>query len=540
MKRSSGVPADLQDDVTVVVVDVNGDIQEGRDERRANALLLGLAFTYFLLEWIPGVAGQYSYFIDEFYYVACANHLAFGYVDHPPMSVFVLWLVRAAIGDSLVALRVVPALAGAATVLTAGLIARRLGADGYGQALAAGAVMAGSIFHITFSYFSMNALSTLMWTVCFWILIEIERRHEPRLWLLFGVVVGLGLENKHTFVLPLVGLAVGIVLTGARRHLKSRWLWVGAAIALGLLVPNLIWQAANGWPSIEFYRNADLYKNVPTPPLEVLKQQVLAMNPGTLPIWCAGLAFFLATARGRPFRHLGWIYPVLLLLMLIGQKSRPDRIADAYIVLFAAGGALLTGLLQGERLRWVRWALPVALFLFGAALAPMGLPLLPPQMAAKYAATLGVVPQIERGEGKRTELPQWFADRLGWEQLADDVEAVAARIDPQQRRRAIVLVPSYGQAGAIELLGRGRGLPPVYAAQNSYHDWGPPNDPVDVAIVMGPFSEETVRRLFDDVELVCVHDCDWCMKWRDQTPIWLARGQRMPIRRAWPSMKHYE
>ena len=511
-----------------------------QDVPRANAVLLGLAITYFLLEWIPGLVGQYGYFIDEFYYVACSNHLAFGYVDHPPLSVFLLWLIRAAIGDSLIALRILPALAGAATVFTTGVIARRLGADGYGQAIAAGAAMVGSIFHITFGYFSMNALSVLMWTVGFWILIEIERRNEPRLWLLFGAVVGLGLENKHTFILPLAGLAVGMALTRARRHLKSRWLWMGAAIATCLIVPNLVWQAAHGWPSIEFYRNADLSKNIPTPPLEVLKQQVLTMNPGTLPVWCAGLVFFLATARGRSFRHLGWIYPVLLLLTLIGQKSRPDRIADAYIVLFAGGGALLTDLLQRNRLRWLRRALPVALFLFGAVVAPLGLPLLPPQIAATYAAALGVVPQIEKGEGKRTELPQWFADRLGWEKLVDDVEAVAARIDPEQGRRAIILVPSYGQAGAIELLGRGRGLPPVYAAQNSYFHWGPPNDPVDVAIVMGPFREEMVRRLFDEVELVRVHDCDWCMRWRDEMPIWLARGQKVLFREAWPSLKHYE
>lgn len=133
-----------------------------------------------------------------------------------------------------------------------GMIARRLGADGYGQAVAAGAVMVGSIYHITFGYYSMNAFSILLSAVCFWILIEIERRDEPRLWIFFGVLTGFALENKHTFVLLLVGLAVGMVLTRARRHLKSRWLWIGAAIAGLLVLPNLIWQAAFGWPSIEF------------------------------------------------------------------------------------------------------------------------------------------------------------------------------------------------------------------------------------------------------------------------------------------------
>ncbi|MEW6363890.1 MAG: glycosyltransferase family 39 protein [Acidobacteriota bacterium] len=519
---------------------MTNDVRPDSGARTADALLWGLAFLYFLLEWIPGLVGQYGYFIDEFYYLACSDHLALGYVDHPPLSVFLLRLVRGLLGDSLVALRVVPALAGAATIWLIGIIARRLGAGPFGQALAAGAAMVSLVYQITFAYYSMNAFSVLLWTACFWTLVEIERRDEPRLWLLFGALTGLGLENKHTFILLPMALAVGLLLTRARRHLANRWLWSGVGIAVLLLIPNVLWQAGHGWPSLEFYRNADLYKNVPTPPLEVLFQQLLGMNPGAMPVWLAGLVFFLATARGRPLRHLGWIYVVLLLLMLVGQKSRPDRIADAYAILFAGGGVLVGELCKRRRLRWLRWALPAILVVFGAVLAPLALPLLPPGMAAEYATAWGVVPQIEKGEGKVTALPQWLADRLGWEQLADDVEAVAKQIDPLERNRAIILVPSYGQAGAIELLGRGRGLPPVYASQNSYFHWGPPKGPVDAAIIVGPFTEETARWLFDEVTLVRVHDCDGCMKWRDDAPIWIARRPKVLLRDAWPELKHYE
>jgi hypothetical protein len=264
------------------------------------------------------------------------------------------------------------------------------------------------------------------------------------------------------------------------------------------------------------------------------------MNPGAVPVWIAGLVFFLATQRGQTLRHLGLIYLLLLILMMVGQKSRPDRIAAAYTVLLAGGGTLLGGLCCREHGRWLRWTLPAMLILAGAALAPLGLPLLPPEVTARYAAKLGVVPQIEKGEGKRPQLPQWIADRLGWERFVDDVEAVVKEIDPARRNRAIILVPSYGQAGAIELLGRGRGLPPVYATQNSYFHWGPPRDPVDVAVITGPFSAATVNRFYEDVELARVHDCDWCMPWRDELPIWIARGQKVSFREVWPMLKHYE
>ena len=463
--------------------------------RRSDAILFLLASLYFLLVWIPGVTGEYGYFIDEFYYVACSEHPAAGFVDHPPLSILLLRLIRGVAGDSLFVLRFFPALAGGITVWLTGLIARRLGADAYGQALAAGAMMTGSACQIMFGFYSMNALSILLWALCFLTLVEIERLNEPRLWILFGALAGLALENKHTFVLLPVGLAFAMLVSGARRHFGKHQLWAGGAVALLLLLPNLIWQARNGWPSVEFYRNADFLKNIPTPPVEVLKQQILAMNPGAMPVWLAGVAFFLFTGRGRQYRHLGWTYALLLALMLVGQKSRPDRIAEAYIILFSAGGVLLGELSRPPGRRWLRIAMPSVLLLFGAALAPVGLPLLPPDMMAGYTAALGIVPPIEKGEEKNTQLPQWFADRLGWEELVDDVAAVAGEMSPLERRSAVIIVPSYGQAGAIELLGRGRELPPVYATQNSFWHWGPPDEPVETAIMMGPFDEGTVRRL---------------------------------------------
>ncbi|UCE86187.1 MAG: glycosyltransferase family 39 protein [Deltaproteobacteria bacterium] len=527
---------------------MTGAVTSDHENHRANRVLLGLALAYFLLAWIPSFAGTAGYFIDETYFIACSERLAFGYVDQPPLSILLLRLVRASIGDSLPALRLVPSVAGAAVVFLTGFIARRLGADTFGQALAAGTAMLAPVYHVLFGYYSMNALSVLLWAVCFWLLVEIERRDEPRLWLGIGAVAGLGLENKHTIVLLALGLAVGLLLTPARRHLASRWLWLGLGIAALVALPNLLWQLAHGWPSLAFYRNADAYKNVPTAPLEVLAQQLLAANPAALPVWLAGLGFFLATERGRPYRHLGWIYVALLVLLLVGQKSRPDRIAAAYTVLFAGGGAGICDWLRRPGMRWLRPAQVAVLLLCGAALAPLSMPLLPPRLTARYAAALGVVPQIERGEDKRSLLPQWLADRYGWPALVDDVERVVRMLEPAERSHAIILAASYGHAGPIELLGRGRNLPPVYSPHNSYFLWGPPPDPVDVAVVIGfgepgatgVIPEEPLASLFAEIELARVHDCEWCMRWRDGMPIWIARGPTSSFREAWPDLMHFQ
>lgn len=514
------------------------DTQQMRIQR-LTPLLYGMAAFFFLLEWIPPILGKYRYFIDEFYYLACADHLSLGYVDHPPLSIFVLWIVRGMLGDSLLAIRLLPALAGGLSVLLVGNIARRLGANSLGQLLAGGAIVIGSVYQIMFSYYSMNAISILLWAVGFSILVKLEQKSSSRWWLALGIVVGLGLLNKHTFILFPIALSVGLLLTHARHHLKNRWLWLGSLIALLIVAPNLIWQMTHGWPSIEFYRNAEIYKNVATPPLQILLYQIFATNPGTLAVWIIGLVFLLMRRQGKPMRHLGWMYIVLLLLMMISGSSRPDRIAGAYIILFAAGGAFIPVLCHRRRFGWIKSAIPSAYVILGLALVPLGLPLLPVDLTATYAARAGVVPQIEQSEGEKPQLPLWLGYRIGWEQFVDDIEAAADEIDPKERGRAFILVPTYGQAGAIELLGRGRHLPPVYATQNSYFHWGIPPDSDDVAIITG-FSEENIRRIYADAEVVRVYRCDHCIGWRDNEPIWIARTPKVKMSLIWPLLKHYE
>jgi len=504
---------------------------------RENRVLGILAGTYFGLLWLPSFVGLYGYFIDELYYFACAQRLDWGYVDHPPLSIALLWIVRSGLGDSLPALRLVPALAGATTIFVTGLMARRLGAGVYGQALAAGALAVGGLPLVMFGFFSMNALAILIWALCFWILIEIEKRDEPRLWLLFGAVAGLGALNKHTIVLLAIGLAAGLVLTPARRHLASPWLWLGAALAIVVVSPNLLWEQAHHWISLEFYRNADRFKNVPTPPLEVLKQQLLFMNPPAAVVWVGGVVFFLFRESGRRYRHLGIAFLTLFVLMVVSQKSRPDRIVAAYSVVMAGGGALLGEVLGRPGLRRWRAALPVAIAAGGLVFAPIGIPVFPPDLTARYGSALGIVPQVERGAGKRTALPQWLADRLAWPEFVADTERVVRTLSEDERRDAIIVAPSYGQAGALQLLGHE--LPPVYSGHNNYYLWGPPDEMARVAVIVG-WRREDVEANFRSVDGAGEHECEACTPWRNGMPFWIVRQPRRSWAALWPDVRHLE
>lgn len=510
-------------------------------DRRGQHVVLALAASLFLLEWIPALVGSYGYFIDELYYLACAARPAWGYVDHPPLSILILAVSRRLLGTSLPALRVLPALAGAATVVLAGALARRLGARAFGQGLAALATILAPIPLIMFGVYSMNSFEMLLWTGMFYVLVVLLETDEPRWWLLFGVLAGLGLLNKHTTVLLGAGVGLGVLLTPVRRHLATPWPWVGAGIAAVVLLPNLWWQYVYGWPSLEFYRNADLYKNVPTPPLEALTQQILFYNPGAFPVWLAGLIFLLRSPRGRPYRAIGWACAGLLIMMILSNKSRPDRIAAIYPMLFAAGAVWIEMIARDRRLGWLEPTSVVMVVAAGLVFLPLAVPLLPPDVAASYAVATGVVPQIERGEGKVSELPQWLADRFGWEEFVTDVEAAAQRLTPEQRRAAVIVVPSYGHAGALELLGD-PDLPPVLSPQNTYYLWGVEllgSRIFEGGIAVGSDPDE-LESLYTQVESVGVHRCTYCMPWRSELPMYRVWAPRVPLAEVWPQLKHFE
>lgn len=508
----------------------------------------GLAAAVFLVVWGSSLFGFGGLFIDEAYYLACADHLAPGYVDHPPFSVFVLAGLRALLGDSIPVLRLLPALAGGGTVVLAGLLARRLGAGSWGAGMAGLAAGTTPVLLVLFDFYSMNAFSVLFWNAIFLALVTLEQRDEPRLWLAVGALAGVGLLNKHTLALLFLGLAVGLLATRARRHLASPWLWAGAGLAVLIVSPNLLWQLQHDWVSLEFYRQADLVKNNPTPPLEVLKQQLISTNPVAVPLWLAGLGFLLFSTRAGSLRHLGIAYLVLLGLLVAGGKSRPDRIAAFYPLLFAAGGAALDGALRGRALGWLRVAYPALLTLATLALLPLSLPVLSPERTAVWAAEVGAVPRIEGGEGKRSVLPQWQADRYGWPQLLEDVEAVLASLPPAEREHAVIFGAGYGHVAPLVYLARGRDLPPVYSPHNTYYLWGPPPEPVGTVIVLGLGDrmadgslqpEPKLAELFAELELARVYHCRFCMSWRDDMPIWIARSPRRPLAEVWPEIRRY-
>ncbi|MCP3982241.1 MAG: glycosyltransferase family 39 protein [bacterium] len=475
-------------------------------------------------------------FRDELYYVACSENLSFGYVDHPPLVALLTRLARTLLGDSLLALRVLPALAAGVTVFLAGALARELGGAPFARALACVASALAPVYVGNFGFLSMNALDVMFWTAAVWLLARLLRTEDPRLWPAFGVVTGLGLQNKVSIVFLGLGVAAGILLTANRRWLLRRELWLGGAIAFLLLLPNLIWQALNDWPTREFVANATQNKNLPLAPLEFLQEQVLMMNPIVVPLALAGLGFLFLAAQGR-WRLLGWAF-VSVVVLLITQRSKAYYLSPAYTVLFAPGAVLLESLTERRPWRFLRAPAVAVVVLTGLLLAPLAKPVLPIETYVRYAQALGVAPSTsERKEVAR--LPQFFADRLGWRELAETVQQVVQTLPAEQRERACVFGQNYGHAGAIDFYADELDLPPALSGHNSYHLWGPGSCDGSVLIVIDD-RRERLEHLFDSVELGARYRCDDCMPYESEKPIWIGRDMRLPIEQLWPTLGHYD
>jgi len=460
----------------------------------AYRLLLIPALVHLLVHLLTN--GNYGMFRDEYYYLACADHLAWGYVDQPPLSIVLLAIWKAVWGDSLTAIRVVPALCGAGLVLLTGMLAAELGARKYGQLLAAVAMAVGVVGLVITGFYSMNALDFIFWTAAYLLLARILRTGQQRNWYWLGLVLACGLLNKIGLLVFGLALVVGLLLARQWAQFRHRQLWLAGGLALAGLLPYLLWNLAHDWPTLEFIRNAKLYKISDLSPLAFISENVLEANPLTLPIWLAGLGWLLLASRAIRWRTLGWIFLAALVILIV-QKSKPYYLGAAFPVLMAAGGAAWEGWTRGPRIRWFRYVLLTLVVLGGVVLLPMTVPVLSVADFNTYQQRLGISP--ETGEDIRGDvMPQYFSDRFGWQEMTDLVAGVYSGLSPAEQAACVILATNYGQAGGVQYRGRGRGLPPVVCLHNNYWLWGPGERDWSVVICVGG-SREQLEEYFSEV-----------------------------------------
>jgi hypothetical protein len=476
-----------------------------------------LAVAGVMFAGLMALSGAYGFHGDEMYFIVAGQHPAFGYVDQPPLTPLLSAASVALLGVSPTAIRLLPALEMALVVILVALITRELGGSRRAQVLAAiTAALSG--------YLGAGHLNTttepdlLAWAIILLLLVKLLSGGDRRLWLAVGLVAGIGLENKDTLLFLGAGLAVGLVLARRWDVVRSPWAWAAIGIALLLWVPNIAWQAANGWPQLTMARAISQYADDNR--AQIVPLLWLFTGPLLFPVSAAGLVWVLRAKRAAAWRPIGIAAMVALALVVVSGGKAYYVIGTAPLFM-AAGAILLDGWLARGHTRVKAGTFATAAVLSGALIAYLTLPILP---LATYA---------------KTSLPASVPDtanEVGWPQFVATVENVVAELPADERAHAVILTNDYSEASPLVLLGSG--LPPVYSGHNSYWSWGPPPADRTVVVHVGDWRPADWSRFFVGCHVVAYADNGLGIINGEQgTAVSVCTGLRAPWTTLWPDLR---
>jgi Dolichyl-phosphate-mannose-protein mannosyltransferase len=485
-------------------------------------------------------AGRYGYFGDEMYFMDCGRHLAWGYVDQPPLIALVAWLTRHLFGTSVFAVRLFPAMAGFVLVWLTGRIARELGGGRFAQGLAALCTACAAVYLVLYHLLTMNAFEPLLWMGCALVVIRIAKTGNQRLWLWFGALAGLGMENKYSMAVFGFAIVVGLLLTPQRKALAGKWIWLGGLIAFLIFLPNLIWNIQHHFPFLELMHNIRASgRDIPFTPLGYIRAQIFLMTPLTFPVWLMGALYFFFWREGKPFRVLGWAF-VSVLAVFIVLDGKDYYAAPAYPMVFAGGALALERLAAGRRWAWLKPA-AVALILLGTlSFLPLFVPILSPESFLRYQAKLPFKIQPNERSMLAEPMPHYYSFCFGWEEIVRGVAEAYRSMPAEERADTAIFANDFAEAGAIDLIGPKYGLPKAISGHQSYWLWGPRQYSGQTMIVLGDTSEGA-RRWFNKVTVITELHNPYATPYENK-PVLLCRGPKRfrSLAAAWPELKNWD
>jgi hypothetical protein len=476
-----------------------------------------IAVAAFLLEL--AVSGRYGYVRDELYFLAAGKHLAFGFVDQPALTPLIARVSAELTGNSLVGLRIVPALEFAALVVMTAVMSRLLGAGRTGQLLAAFAAATCGEYIGAMHELTTTVPDFLFWALTLLLVTRLLTTRDPRWWIAIGTCTGIASEAKWNIAFLVGALAVGFLATDTRQLLRSRYVVAACVLATALAVPDLVWQASHGWPNMAVFRalQTEAWHNRAT----YWPAQVLFTGLALTPIWVSGLIWTLRNAQARTFRPVGIACALAIVLQFV-LGGKPYYPGGAYTFLFAAGSVPAERYLLARAER-IKGAI-IALAISTAGVLPVALPVLP-------AGALHTVPL--------QKINYDLAESIAWPEQVALVASEFHELPPALRRHTTVITANYGEAGAIDRYGTQFGLPEVFSGANNFWLWGPPPASATAAIAVN-VDPHLLRREFTNVRRVAVFHNGLGVDDDEQgAKIYLATGLRTSWSRAWPAFRDY-
>ena len=499
-------------------------MENSKISRNLITLILTISIINLLIYLITTAFTSYGMFRDEYYYLACANRLDFGYVDHPPFSIWILAFWKALFGDSMFVIRIVPAIVTSVIVFIIGLFTVRLGGNKVAVIISTVTFMLSPIFLGINTYYSMNVFDFLFWISSAYIFLRILQTGNSKLWILLGVVIGFGLLNKTSMLWLGAGIFAGTVFTPLRKDLKTKYPYIAATIALIIFSPYIIWNITHDFAHLEFMRNAASRKYGGLTPLSFILDQILILNPLSILIWLPGISFYFIHKEGKQFRAVGLIWLTTFIILFINWHSKGEYIAASYQILFAGGAVMLE--IWSKKRSWLKYSVAITVIVFGILIAPFARPLLPVEKFLEYQNAIRLKPPSN--EGHETELPQFYSDMFGWEDLAKNISKVYLSLPEKEREKTVVYCSNYGKAGAIEYYNRKYPLPKVVCPHNSYWYWWKETNEISTIIIIGGEIEEHLESL-EEVYEAGYHQTKYAMPYENNQKIFIGKGLKVSI-----------
>jgi hypothetical protein len=503
------------------------------NQNNRDSVLWSLSILTVVIHLIINWLGGYGIFRDELYYIACANHPDIGYVDHPPLSIWILSVWKFFFGDSLFSIRFLPALISGLTTFIVGALARNFGGEKYAVILACLASIFAPIFLAFFGLFSMNAFDVFLWALAFLIVRRISQNHQSGYWYGLGLIIGLGALNKISMLWLGAGIFIGLLITSNRTALRSKSPWLAGCLAVVLFLPFVLWNITHDFAHLEFIRNASAEKYASQNPATFFSGLLLIMNPLAAPLWLAGFWFLIAR---REHRIIGFAVLTVLAVLLINIHSKPEYFAAAMTVLVPAGAVQIERLLKGKYFRWIRLPYVICLTVFGIFLMPLTVDILPVESFVRYQSALGITAPSTEGH-RLNDLPQHYADRFGWKHMAEVTAKVYASLPDSEKQNCLIYGRNYGEASAVDYFGRDFGLPPAISQHNSYWYWSRKHLRQDMVLIVIGVTKDQLLDDFDEVQEAGIIQSDYAMPYENDLPVLICRKLRRPVLEVWNGRK---
>ena len=434
---------------------------------------------------------------DGFLYIELGKHLSWGYFSVPPSIAVFADIARFIFGDTEFGIRFFPAIIGGASMMIIGIMVKEMGGGKIAQFIALLAFLTSPAYLRSNTLFQPVSFNQFYWLLLSYLIFRLIRTERPGYWIWIGIVAGLAFLNKYSVVFYLAAFFISIFLTSTRKWLKTFYPYLSGLIAFMIALPNLIWQHQHDWPVINHMRELAETQLIHVKLDNFLLEQIL-MNLPALLIWIPGLIFILFTAEGKKYRILGLIY-ILTICQLIILRGKHYYTLGLYTMLFAFGGYILVKWLQG-RLQFIRYIIIAINIILALLILPVSLPVMKPEQYVRFMNSIGMEKSQRWEDGEYYDLPQDYADMIGWKELTGIVRDAYFSLTPEERQHCTIFANNYGEAGALNFYGKKDRLPHVVSFNDSFLYWAPDSVPFNIVIKVG--ESDDLLEMYDNVRIV--------------------------------------